>query len=510
MANGQGGALLTIPSPIGGWNARDSLDAMEATDAVVLDNWVPEASKVSLRKGFVSHATGVGSGDVETVIEFHSGGTSKLIAAGGGALYDATAEGAASSLTTGLSNDRWQGFNFAGKLALMNGADAPKTFDGSSVAGMTVSGTGLTTSHLIGGGAYKARTFFFEKSDGTNPRAFWYSGVNTLGGTLTKFALDTVVQTGGHIVAMEAWSRDGGAGPDDFLAFFMSDGTVIIYTGTNPGSADAWSLVGVYRMPAPIGVRGAVKLGGEAIIIARGGFFPLTAVAAGRTGAADAISDKIRGAVEEATAAYPNNFGWQAHRGPDGKTLFFNVPVTEGVTYHQYVLNTITGAWARFTGIPARSLATAGNELYAGGGGGIVYRLNTGKSDAGAAREGIARQAFTHLGQRGINKQITGLKPTVSATAGVSISIGAEIDFRETILPDALYTITPDDDSWEEIDVLWEAWSGEWDGDFAAVSNWYSAQGIGDAIGLKFSCTTSSEDIDWLATTFAFQLGGAI
>ena len=92
----------------------------------------------------------------------------------------------------------------------------------------------------------------------------------------------------------------------------------------------------------------------------------------------------------------------------------------------------------------------------------------------------------------------------------MSISIGAEIDFRETTLADALYTITPDDDSWEEIDVLWEAWSVEWDGDFAAVSNWYSAQGIGDAIGLKFSCTTSSEDIDWLATTLAFQLGGAI
>ena len=42
----------SIPSPIGGWNARDSLANMAATDAVQLVNWYPTPTDVTLRKGY--------------------------------------------------------------------------------------------------------------------------------------------------------------------------------------------------------------------------------------------------------------------------------------------------------------------------------------------------------------------------------------------------------------------------------------------------------------------------
>ena len=53
---------------------------MPAQDAIVLENWFPESSKVSVRKGYASHATGVGSGNVETVM-VHLATGSKLLAA---------------------------------------------------------------------------------------------------------------------------------------------------------------------------------------------------------------------------------------------------------------------------------------------------------------------------------------------------------------------------------------------------------------------------------------------
>jgi hypothetical protein len=45
-------ATTSVPAPIGGWNARDSLAQMSPTDAVQLVNWYPTPTDVTLRRGF--------------------------------------------------------------------------------------------------------------------------------------------------------------------------------------------------------------------------------------------------------------------------------------------------------------------------------------------------------------------------------------------------------------------------------------------------------------------------
>ena len=42
----------SVPSPIGGWNGRDSLANMSPTDAVQLVNWFPTPTDVTMRKGY--------------------------------------------------------------------------------------------------------------------------------------------------------------------------------------------------------------------------------------------------------------------------------------------------------------------------------------------------------------------------------------------------------------------------------------------------------------------------
>ena len=42
----------SVPAPIGGWNARDSLANMSPTDAVQLVNWFPTPTDVTMRKGY--------------------------------------------------------------------------------------------------------------------------------------------------------------------------------------------------------------------------------------------------------------------------------------------------------------------------------------------------------------------------------------------------------------------------------------------------------------------------
>ena len=69
---------VPLIAPITGWNTRDALDGMMASDAVLLDNWFPDTAGVTVRNGYVSYATGVGSGPVKTLAEFNAGSVAKV------------------------------------------------------------------------------------------------------------------------------------------------------------------------------------------------------------------------------------------------------------------------------------------------------------------------------------------------------------------------------------------------------------------------------------------------
>ena len=51
--------VASLPSPIGGWNARDSLANMQPLDAVQLINFFPTPTDVTLRKGYTKSSTGI-------------------------------------------------------------------------------------------------------------------------------------------------------------------------------------------------------------------------------------------------------------------------------------------------------------------------------------------------------------------------------------------------------------------------------------------------------------------
>ena len=89
----------SVAAPIGGWNARDSLGAMEPLDAVTLTNWWPGTNSVILRNGYTKFATGI-TGQVETIMSYSSGTANKLFAAAAGKIYNITAGGAVGSAYT--------------------------------------------------------------------------------------------------------------------------------------------------------------------------------------------------------------------------------------------------------------------------------------------------------------------------------------------------------------------------------------------------------------------------
>lgn len=67
IAQKRNATTTSVPSPIGGWNARDSLANMSPTDAVQLVNWFPTPTDVTLRKGYTRASTLTTTVGVETI-----------------------------------------------------------------------------------------------------------------------------------------------------------------------------------------------------------------------------------------------------------------------------------------------------------------------------------------------------------------------------------------------------------------------------------------------------------
>ena len=472
---------VSIPPPIGGWNTRDDPVQMQSTDATHLVNFFPESNQVAMRRGFSSHATGVGSGNVDTVVEFFDGSTRKLLATSPTNIYDATSVGAATSLAGSFTEGRWQSSMMNGIMGLVNGADAPQTFNGVAIAAMTISGP--TIANLIGIYVFKSRSYFWE--DGS--QSFWYSSVNALGGVLTEFALGEIAKKGGKLLIMNSWTVDGGSGPDDYAVFVMSSGEVLVYQGSDPGSSSDWALVGSYTIPVPLDIRGVQKVGAEVMVLTDSDVVFLPS-------AFDKPSPpptKLKGALELAGPIYRANTGWQAIYYPKRAMLILNIPIA-AAQFEQYVMNTATGSPCRFISQEGRSWGIYNDDLYFGSTDGIVYQADNGTKDNTSSINCDARQAWSDLGTPGL-KIVNAFRPVFSATG--SFNMGADIgfDFTNAVVNRA----TTSGGS----GVPWGSpWGTPWSSGTAINQDWIAASGYGQTVSVQISLAVQDERPAWYRT----------
>jgi len=220
--------FVSYPSPVGGWNAIDSLAEMKPSEAVSLDNWFPKTGYCEVRGGSFSHATGM-TGTGKTLAVYNAlNGTNKLFCATASGVYDVTASGAVGASVAARTNGKHQHIQFGdgtnNYLILVNGVDKPLYYDGTNwiaVDGASSPAlTGITTTNLVGVCTFKGRLIFIANSS----LAFWYLAAGAAGGLLTAFDLSGVAQLGGTIMAIDSWTVDAGSGPDDRLAIITSKG----------------------------------------------------------------------------------------------------------------------------------------------------------------------------------------------------------------------------------------------------------------------------------------------
>ena len=215
----QASQTVTVAAPIGGWNARDALGAMDPLDAVTLQNFWPGTNSVILRNGYTKHATGLPA-QVQTLMAYSSGTANKLFAVSDGKIYDATNTGAVgAAAVTGLTNSKFQYVNITtpggSYLMAVNGADKLRTFDGTNWHtdgdGSPYDISNVDTATVSNITLFKNRIWLTT----SNTLKAWYLPVNAIGGAAVALDMTSVFQLGGYIMAGMTWTLDAGYGVDD-------------------------------------------------------------------------------------------------------------------------------------------------------------------------------------------------------------------------------------------------------------------------------------------------------
>lgn len=492
---------ISIPAPVGGWNASDAIDKMPATDAVRLVNWIPRAGFVQARPGYVPHVSGLG-GSVEALMPYSGTGGDKLLAGANGNIWDVTTTTPA-SLGSGFAANDWNFTNHTNRLILTNGVSTPQVYDGSTIANMVATGPTLTT--LWGSLTFKGRVFYWAR----NAQSFWYAAAGSFQGTLAEFNLAPFLQSGGTLVQAVTMTNDGGDGVDDYVVFIFSTGETLVYQGDDPGNVNAWSLIGRFQIGRPLGIKAHARVGSTEIIITDDGDVDLQiALREGRYSEKSAYSAKVIRAAKDQASEFRVFSGWEAHLFPAGQLFIVNVPTT-AATARQRVRETSSGGWCEFTGWDARCFAVLGNRLWMGRADGTVVRAYIGTQDGSDRIEHWAIPAFNSLGSRAQRKQLTAASVVSNALRPTSYAYDGLADFntslRSTLIDDpGSPSAVWDSSAWDV-----SAWGVGAEG-LPVRQAWRNCNATGYAITVSIRIRQQAQAIVWYSTNLQFRNAGTI
>jgi hypothetical protein len=410
------------------------------------------------------------------------------------------------SLVSGLTNSRWQYVNFSNAgaefLVMCNGIDPVLIYNGTAWQEVTQSSTpiaitGVDPTTFASVNVFAQRLWFAK----LNTAQAWYLPVGQVGGAANVLDIGSELTLGGFLAGMATWNIDDSAGLNPYLVLISSVGEAVVYQGSDPSQANSFGISAHFRIGAPTGRRFYEKYGSDIVFIGADGLTPLSkALLSDRSERNETLTRKISPSVTADVAAYGSHFGWQVILYPDGNKLLVNVPTAEDTTSYQYVMNTLTNAWCRFTGWNSTCFAYFNSGLFFGGPLGVA-QADVGNDDGGNAIDADIKPAFNYFGQRGMQKYFKMVKPLFLANSPFVLQMDLSVDFNNT-----LPTSTPgfsqgfstpwDTTPWDQV---------PWNGAQIIQSDWESIDGIGYAATYRMRTQTKGIAYSIESATFLFE-----
>lgn len=501
---------VTVGAPTGGLNGRDALNDQAPTDAFRLENWIPNNTSADSRGGYINFATGM-PGPVESVEVFTGGVGSKMLAFSAGDIYDITAGGAvgaaietaqnSSAVTTAMFSNAGSQF-----LLIFSGADAPLSFDGTTLTPLVITGMTGVQDTLHSPHAFKARIYLCQEGE----LGFYYLAVGAIQGAAAYFDLQQQSLNGGALAAITSFSQDSGDGLQDYIVFATTEGEYIVYSGTDPSNAATWEIVGRYYGPPPIGRKGWFRFRADVYFITEEGIISFTEIR--QMGEArdntQFLTDKLGRYFKDATT-YQSTPGWCGIIYPRGSALYINVPVTGANSgqYTQFVMNTNAkdGKWTQFYGWDALCWALFERRAYFGTYDGRVALADEGFQDNGADVQCIARQAWnTFDDQNGMgeaDKQFHQVTFAMSADGAPSVAAALNVNYQN-VAPQMTTSLAPTEGAeWDVAD--WD--TADWAGSAVTQNVTVSVSEIGYIASIWMQGVSSAGQLRWFASRILLE-----
>lgn len=487
-------SALSFAAPTGGIDDITPLAAMDPKYCIKLDNMYPGTSAVEVRRGYSEWVTGL-SGPVKTLMPMYlSDGSSKLFACTDSGVYDVSTKGVAGSVVYTITNGKvnfTQYSNVAGQyLICCNGVDPAFMYDGTKWITFTQTNTptspgqikGVNPSSFLSPLSFKHRVWFCQAQTMT----LWYLDTDAIGGTATPFYVGGAFSRGGSIVGLASWSYDGGAGLDDKFVVQSTTGEVAVYAGNDPSEATTWALQGLFFIASPMGSNAFAELGGDTLLLTRTGVVAMSKIVQGSANQAlyeDTLSRRINKTLNSlfnSVAVTPN---WDIHNLQIIQSLMITIPKTSSTEAMQFLMNTTTGAWCRYT-LPLRCVSIFSKNIYFGGEDGTIYLFGNTHYDAvkldgtgGIPVLGSLFSAFNYLGDPTSTKHFKLVRPIFQSSNAPNYLAQINTDYDLSPLSG-----TPSPESNSSDDSLWDQaiWDESvWSSLGTVYSRWMGLANIG-------------------------------
>jgi len=517
----------TIPSPVGGLNARDTLITMKPEDAPLLKNMIVEPYGVGVRRGYIEHATGL-AGEVQTILTWVSGTGSKMWA-----VLDNSTIRWMKEITTaddytgdpadisGLATAQWRQTQFANSagqhMVAVSGFDNPIVYNATAGLTRLTLGDGVTPYTIAGVNPnlfisvciHQKRLWFVEK----NTMKGWYLPTDAVYGTVTKFDFGPIFDKGGYLVGIFTWSKDTGGGPQNSLVVVTSEGQLAIYAGIDPASASTWALTSVNFIGAPVGYNFGANTSGDLLLLTEQALISLNLATQDAEIGMDSsrqLSAKIQRLLAVTLSGNQDEYGWQVIEYPALNLVLLNTPTTDSGIF-QFAGQSVTKAWSTLEGFDALCWRLFRQDMFFGTADGVVYQGLTGFLDGvaldgsgGSAIEFEAQQAFSILEHSG-PKYVSMVRPSIVSGAIPNILVGVLFDYNvETVFGDL--AIAAVDAAFWDAD-LWD--SGLWGSGLLVNREWTTVGGEGYACSIRLRGRATDETF-WIATDWIFTPGAGL
>lgn len=357
--------------------------------------------------------------------------------------------------------------------------------------------------------SFKNRLFFIEK-DSMNA---WYLPLGAIGGTTVKLPLGGIFRRGGSLLFGATWSYESqGGGLNDACVFVTTEGEAAIYEGTDPSSATAWALKGVYRIGRPLGKRAHFKAGGDLAIATDDGLVAISqALARDQAALAqNAISYPIEVEWRKEALQRRSQSSWSIEMWPTQQMAIVAMPSYLSLDPISFVVNIRTGAWARYTGWDTRCLCLLEDRMFFGTSDGRILEAEVGGTDDGSNYTAAFVGLFEDMGSSDRVKVATMARSTFRTTQETSVQMSVSVDY---------VPILPTEPSAAKPAANLSTWgSGIWGqsvwkdaAEYSREGRWSSVSGVGHALAPACQITigqTGVPDIELVSMDLMFFEGG--